>query len=70
LVRDNLPDEKLVIELERCRGNGKDDFPVRAMWREVIAGVMFQHESIESLIYFIPFPSLLRVETEWHPYSQ
>ena len=49
-VRDNLPDKKLVLTLEEWRGNGRDDFPVRAMWNGVIAGVVFQHESIESLI--------------------
>lgn len=50
LVRDNLPDEKIVMELEDRRGNGRDEFPVRAMWNAIIAGVVFQHESIESLI--------------------
>jgi len=50
LVRDNLPDEQIVIALERIRGNGRDDFAVRAMWNAVLAGIVFQHESIESLI--------------------
>jgi hypothetical protein len=50
LVRDNLPDEQIVMTLERNRGNGRDDFPVRAMWNAVLAGIVFQHESIESLI--------------------
>jgi hypothetical protein len=50
LVRDNLPDEKIVMELEERRGKGRDEFPVRAMWNAIIAGVVFQHESIESLI--------------------
>jgi hypothetical protein len=50
LVRDNLPDEKIVMGLEDRRGNGRDEFPVRAMWNATIAGVVFQHESIESLI--------------------
>ena len=50
LVRDNLPDEKLVEELEKMRGKGRDDFPVRSMWNAVLSGVVFQHESIESLI--------------------
>ena len=50
LVRDNLPDEEIVMTLERNRGNGRDDFPVRAMWNAVLAGIVFQHESIESLI--------------------
>jgi hypothetical protein len=50
LVRDNLPDEPIVIELEKNRGKGRDDFAVRAMWNAVLAGIVFQHESIESLI--------------------
>jgi len=50
LVRDNLPDEQMVIAIEQIRGNGRDDFPVRAMWNAVLAGIVFQHESIESLI--------------------
>jgi hypothetical protein len=50
LVRDNLPDEDIVMTMEHIRGNGRDDFPVRAMWNAVLAGIVFQHESIESLI--------------------
>ena len=50
LVRDNLPDEPIAIALEKNRGNGRDDFPVRAMWNAVLSGVVFQHESIGSLI--------------------
>ncbi len=50
LVRDNLPDEQITIALEKSRGKGRDDFPVRAMWNAVLAGIVFQHESIESLI--------------------
>jgi len=36
--------------LEVMRGNGRDDYPVRAMWNAALAGVVFQHPSIESLI--------------------
>ena len=50
LVRDNLPDENIVVALEKRRGNGRDDFPIRAMWNALIAGIVFQHASIESLI--------------------
>ena len=49
LVLENLPDEKIVRYLEVIRGNGRDDYPVRAMWNAVLAGVIFQHPSIESL---------------------
>jgi len=50
LVRDNLPDEQIVIALEKNRGKGRDDFAVRAMWNSMLAGIVFQHGSIESLI--------------------
>ena len=35
--------------LEAARGRGRDDYPVRAMWNSVLAGIVFQHPSIESL---------------------
>jgi hypothetical protein len=41
LVRDNLPDEQLVSRLERARGKGRNDYPVRPMWNLVLAGVVF-----------------------------
>jgi len=49
LVRDFLPDEQLVQYLETMRGQGRDDYPVVAMWNAVLAGVVFQHPSIEAL---------------------
>jgi len=36
-------------KLEKERGNGRNDYPVRAVWNSVLAGVVFQHPSIESL---------------------
>ena len=50
LVRDHLPAERLVQYLEVMRQHGRDDYPVRAMWNAVLAGIVFQHESIESLL--------------------
>jgi hypothetical protein len=49
LVLDALPDEELMQKLERQRGRGRDDYPVRATWNSVLAGIVFQHESVESL---------------------
>src|SRR5208283_5687653 len=49
LVIQSLPDADLVNELERMRGSGRDDFPVRPMWNSVLAGVVFQHPSIQAL---------------------
>jgi hypothetical protein len=50
LVLDHLPDERLVQYLEVMRGHGRDDYPVRAMWHALLAGIVFQHESPESLL--------------------
>ena len=49
LVLKHLPDEKLMQALERERGNGRDDYPIRAVWNSILAGVVYQHQSIESL---------------------
>jgi len=49
LVLEHLPDEALMQKLEKARGKGRDDYPVRAMWNAYIALVVFQHPSVESL---------------------
>lgn len=49
LVLDYLPDEQLMERLERERGYGRDDYPVRAVWNSILAGVVYEHRSIESL---------------------
>ena len=49
LVLEYMPDEALMRKLEDERGNGRDDYPVRAVWNTVLAGVVFQHLSVESL---------------------
>ena len=50
LVLKALPDEELLSALEQRRGRGRDDYPIRAMWRALIAGMVFQHVSVESLL--------------------
>jgi len=50
LVLETLDDEPLMRKLEKERGKGRDDNPVRAMWNSVLAGVIYQHESVASLI--------------------
>lgn len=49
LVLEYLPDEGLMRQMERQRGQGRDDYPVRAVWNSVLAGVVFGHDCIESL---------------------
>jgi len=49
LVLDALPDEGLMQALERHRGRGRDDYPIRPVWNSLLAGVVFQHGSVEQL---------------------
>ena len=49
LVLKTMPDEALMRALEGERANGRDDYPVRAVWNSILAGIVFQHPSIESL---------------------
>lgn len=49
LVLEALPDEALMTALERRRGRGRDDYPVRAVWNSILAGIVFQHMSVEQL---------------------
>jgi len=49
LVLDHLPDEALMGKLEKHRKWGRDDYPMRPVWNSVLAGVVYQHQSIDSL---------------------
>lgn len=49
LLLTHLPDEPLMRDLESQRGHGRDDYPIRAVWNSVLAGIVYQHPSIESL---------------------
>lgn len=49
LLLTHLPDEPLMQHLESQRGNGRNDYPIRALWNSVLAGIVYQHPSIESL---------------------
>jgi hypothetical protein len=50
LVLENLPDEPVVSKLEQERDRGRDRYPIRAMWNALIAGVVFQHPTVEALL--------------------
>ena len=49
LVIKTIPDEELMQRLEKERAHGRDDYPVRAVWNSLLAGIVYQHPSIESL---------------------
>lgn len=49
LVLEAMPDEELMRAMEQRRGRGRNDYPIRAMWNSVLAGIVFQHDGIEKL---------------------
>lgn len=49
LVIETIPDRKLIQTLEFLRGNGRDDYPIKAVWNSILAGIVFDHSGIESL---------------------
>ncbi|MEA3378979.1 MAG: transposase [Nanoarchaeota archaeon] len=49
VVLEILPDEGLMQLLEKKRKGRRNDYPIRAVWNSILAGIIFQHESIESL---------------------
>lgn len=76
LILRNLPDEQLIRKLEAERGRGRDDYPVRAMWNGLLAGLIYQHRSTASLIrelnrnvqlrYLCGFTGLTKVPKAWN----
>src|SRR5690606_4587618 len=49
LVIETMPDQKLIQTLKTLRHNGRNDHPIEAMWNSILAGIVFEHVSIESL---------------------
>ncbi len=49
IVLKYMPDEKLMRVLEEERDRGRDEYPVRAVWNSVLAGVVYEHKSVQSL---------------------
>lgn len=49
LVIEHIPDRKLIHTLQKIRGSGRNDHPVAAVWNSLLAGIIFQHKSMESL---------------------
>lgn len=49
MVTEEIPDEELMKALESERKGKRDDYPIRAVWNSILAGITYQHPSIESL---------------------
>jgi len=49
LIINNFPDEKLMKLLEIKRKKGRNDYPIRPIWNSILAAIVYEHISIESL---------------------
>ena len=49
MVIETMPDDELMKVLEGERKGRRDDYPIRAVWNSILAGIVYQHASIESL---------------------
>lgn len=46
----SLPDEKLTESLENWRGNGRNDYPVKALWGTMLLTILLRHQTTESCL--------------------
>jgi len=49
-VLEQLPDEAFMQKLEKERGRGRNEYPVRAMWNMLIAMIVFGHGRYSDII--------------------
>ena len=49
MVMETMPDEELMRDMEEERNGKRNDYPIRAVWNSILAGIVYQHASIESL---------------------
>ena len=49
MVLESLPDEQLMQTLEKERMRRRNDYPIRAVWNSVLAGIVFEQKGDETL---------------------
>lgn len=49
LVIDNAPDDKIINELKKIRGKGRDDYPVVPVWNSVLIMPVLECSTVEQL---------------------
>lgn len=60
LAIENMPDEEIIRKLREIRKNGRNDWPVEAMWNTFIASYVFNHRSVNDLLRELSRNSQLR----------
>lgn len=67
-VLDTIPDQKLIDKLKSIRGQGRNEWPVEAMWNSLIASFIFDHDSVASLLRELNRNSQLRILCGFQPH--
>jgi len=49
MVVEAIPDDRLMQVVEAERKGRRDDYPIRPLWNSMLAGIVYQHMTIESL---------------------
>ena len=49
LLIDNVPDKKIIEELKKIRGKGRNDYPIEAVWNSILASFVLECSSVEQL---------------------
>ena len=62
-----LPDEPIVRALELQRGRGRNTYPVRPVWNAMVAGIVLQHPTVESLLRELSRNAELRLVCGFNP---
>lgn len=60
LAIKNIPDGQIIRKLEKMRKNGRNDWPVVAMWNSFVASFVFNHRSVSDLLRELSRNSQLR----------
>lgn len=50
MVIDYMPDEMIIQKLRKIRGNGRNDWPLEAMWNSFLASFVFEHRNVSDLL--------------------
>lgn len=70
LVMETMPDGELLKTLQTLRANGRNDHPIKAIWNSLLAGIVFEHVSIESLRRELKRNAQLREMCGFNPLSE
>lgn len=49
-ILENLGDEQLMVALEDQRKGRRDDYPIRAVWNTILAGIILGHTTVEGFL--------------------